>query len=114
MINKVITQVPPSKIDKEGVKFQAYLHNNYVETLEKYREPSGVRHNYRDSLINFLEECSKLGRLVTIIEVLDSKHSDRMVYVDYTNIRTYDIPLKCFTINSLKDLSDFSVLKDFE
>lgn len=100
MINKIqVKYTSDIPVMTEKDKKFVYINSNYKQILNNYYVEGHSRHGYREDLYTYLDSAYNENRAIKVCEVIDSKHVTRMVYIDYSGIRPYDIPIECFRMS---------------
>jgi hypothetical protein len=97
MINRIVYREEPEVLLKDE-RCHVFVIEGYRRELDAVRNLASPRHAYTNELYQHLDMCLKdRGGLVEIYEVLDSQIEDRFAFIDYTDIRVFDVPMKIFS-----------------
>lgn len=117
MISKI---KPPPKIDTDvtdSSRIRMYVHKSYKEILDNFKNKYALEYpgvfRYPYNLYTVLEDAYVGGTFITTVRVNDAKVEGVFKYIDISGLRTYDIPLECFsTTNTNEAFSE--LLRSFD
>ena len=115
MITKVIMpKVEPMSTSQVSRK---YVATNYEEILDNYSKKYSVNHKsrfmYSKTLYRAMQEAFDTNSSLIVTNVNDPKVSGVFVYIDVAGLRTFDVPIECFS-DKAQNTTCLDVLRSFD